>query len=228
MLSRLAVCALLVSRCTDEIEDPVESSAEEESRSDVRWVMRHGMTAATYLTEKAKWEETYELKDLSAYQLDGRVRYAAIWEKGLPSRLSNHNVVSAQALDTLIANQKALKYRLVHLEPYESSGQARWAVIFEQTSDPIDQRYSSKLPAADFQGEYLANLVAGYRLITIEGYTLGGVEYYATVYDRSAGPVQRGPLIPRSSRSSGRRDSSSRDLTCCRSSANHRRRCSAR
>lgn len=202
MLSRIAVCTFLVFGCTspDEIEDPVGPAADEgspgspdsaASLSDVQWVMRHQMTAATYLTEKAKWEETYEPKDISAYQLDGRAYYAAIWEKGLPPRLANHSVVSAQALDTLVANQKALKYRLVHLEPYEVSGQPRWAVIFEQTSNPIDQRYSSKLPAADFQTEYITNLAAGYRLLTIEGYTLGGIEHYATLYEKAAGPVQR-------------------------------------
>src|SRR5688500_17163561 len=153
--------------------------------------MRHNMTAATYLSEKAKWEEAYELKDISAYQLDGLTRYAAIWEKGLPNRLSNHNVVSANDLATLVANQKALKYKLAHVEPFDQGGQTHFAVIFEQTSNPIDQRYNPKLPAANLQSEFFVNSLAGYRLITLEGYTLGGVEYYATVYDKSAGPAQR-------------------------------------
>jgi Bacterial tandem repeat domain 1 len=196
-ISRIALCALLMTGCANVDEgDPVETIDEVTPVSadavpyvsDVLWVSRSPMTAATYLSEKATWEEAgYLLMDISAYPIDGAVRYAAIWEKnGGPLRKSEHLQTAAQ-LTSNNATYSQLGYRLKILEPYESAGQARYAAIWEQVTGSVERKYSTQLSAAQYNTEYTTLTQQGYRLLMIDGYTLGGVEYFATVWDKAVG-----------------------------------------
>lgn len=87
--SALAVAAAAMAGCTEPELKPgtaadelVVSTTPGLAPAPTPWVARHGMTGAEYQRQFDQWVgQGYRLTDVSGYNVNGTVRYAAIWEK---------------------------------------------------------------------------------------------------------------------------------------------------
>ncbi|GEN11693.1 CubicO group peptidase, beta-lactamase class C family [Myxococcus fulvus] len=155
------------------------------------WVARHNLTAAQYQTEFNTWTgQGYRLSYVSGYEDAGSVRYAAIFEDTSgPAWRASHGLTSAQ-YQTAVVNQNAQGYRPVMVNGYSVGGVAYFAVIFHADNGaPWVARHD--LTAAQYQTEFNTWTGQGYRPVHVSGYTSGGAERYAAIWEQSAGPAWR-------------------------------------
>ncbi|WP_344933632.1 serine hydrolase [Sphaerisporangium flaviroseum] len=159
-----------------------------ENRPGPPMVARHGLTAAQYQAEFDRLTpQGYRPVHLDGYRVGGQVLFAAIWEQtGGPAWVARHNLTAAQyqaEFDRLAAQG----YRPVHVDGYESGGQALYAAIWENTPGPaLVARHG--LNSAQYQAEFDRLTAQGYRPAVISGYTVGGTDLYAAIWTRGAGP----------------------------------------
>ena len=103
----LAVAASTLTGCTEPELEPTTTTAADDLTltatpeltvlAPTPWVARHGMTAAEYQAEFDQWVgQGYRLTDVSGYNVNGTVRYAALWEKKAgPEWVARHGMSSA-------------------------------------------------------------------------------------------------------------------------------------
>ena len=155
------------------------------------WVARHGLSSADYQAEFNRWVGAgYRLVSVSGYDEAGAERYAAIWRKvSGPAWQARHGLTSQQYQATF--NQLVAQgYRPVLVNGYEVAGTARFAAIF-QNGGSVAWVARHGLTSAQYQAEFDARVAQGYRLVHVSGYTSGGAERYAAVWERSPGPAWR-------------------------------------
>ena len=155
------------------------------------WVARHGLSSADYQSEFNRWVGAgYRLVSVSGYDDAGAERYAAIWRKvSGPSWQARHGMTSQQYQATF--NQLVAQgYRPVLVNGYEVGGTARFAAIFELGGSAAWVARHD-LTSAQYQAEFDTRVAQGYRLLHVSGYTSGGAERYAAVWERSPGPAAR-------------------------------------
>ncbi|MDQ3814609.1 MAG: serine hydrolase [Armatimonadota bacterium] len=153
------------------------------------WEARHGLTPAQYqsaFTDLSK--QGYRLKVISGYTSGGQERYAAVWNKtGGPEWAARHGLSSAdyqKAFDDF--SKKG--FRLVYISGYAVSNQPQFAAIWEKSAGPAwTARHN--LSSADYQKAFTDLAKQGYRLKVVSGYTVGGKDFYAGIWDKSAGPA---------------------------------------
>ena len=153
------------------------------------WVARHGLTAAQYQAEFNRLgAQGYRIAEVSGYEVGGQARYAAIWDKSAgPARVARHGLSSAQyqAEVNTLAGQG---YRLVHVSGYAVGGQDYYAAIWEKSAG-VAWQARHRLTNAQYQATFTALAGQGYRLANVSGYSLGGQDYYAAIWDKTAGPA---------------------------------------
>jgi CubicO group peptidase (beta-lactamase class C family) len=101
--------------------------------------------------------------------------------------LARHGLSSSQyqsAVDTYVEQG----YRLVDVDGYGANGQARYAAIFLKSGGPA---WSARhgLTSAQYQAEVDARVKAGYRLVHVDGYDIGGTARFAAIFHKSPGPA---------------------------------------
>lgn len=176
---------------------PEEAAADSASTSQAlagpndAWVARHGLTTAQYQTEFNTWEgQGYRLSYVSGYEEAGSARYAAIWEQTSgPAWRAFHGLTSAQ-YQTTVVNQQAQGYRPVMVNGFSVGGVAYFAVIFHVDSG-VAWVARHDLTPAQYQSEFNNWVGQGYRLVHVSGYTSGGAERYAAIWDKTSGPASR-------------------------------------
>lgn len=155
------------------------------------WQARHGMTAAQYQTEFDKWVgQGYRLRLVNGYAVGGSARYAAIWDKSAAPGpwVARHGMTAAQYqsdFDSYVGQG----YRLVHVSGYADGGRARYAALWEKSGDRSAWVARHGMTAAQYQGYFDSYVGQGYRLAHVSGYAVGGVAYYAAIWDRKATPA---------------------------------------
>lgn len=157
--------------------------------ANVPWVARHGLTSAEYQTQfNSMVSQGYRLVDISGYEVGGQARYAAIWEKSAgPGWQARHGLTSAQYQATF--NQLVAQgYRPLRVAGYTVGGQDYYAAIFEQ-SGGVAWEARHRLTGAQYQATFSTLVGQGYRLMSVSGYAIGGQDYYAAVFQKSAGPA---------------------------------------
>lgn len=117
---------------------------------------------------------------------DGRDRYAAIWEKlpGPQNWVARHGMTSSgyqQEFDKWVGQG----YRLKHVSGYRVNNQARYAAIWDKpTTPPTSWSARHGLTSAQYQQYFNQQAAAGYTLRVVSGYNVGGVDYYAAIFDK--------------------------------------------
>ncbi|MBT9312835.1 hypothetical protein [Leptothoe kymatousa] len=90
-----------------------------EKRSGPAWVARHGMSSSQY---QAKFDELtadgYRLAHVSGYRVNGRDRYAAIWEKRSGSAWVARHGMSSSGYQSAFNNYVDDGYRLISVSGY--------------------------------------------------------------------------------------------------------------
>jgi CubicO group peptidase (beta-lactamase class C family) len=81
--------------------------------------------------------------------------------------------------------------RLTQISGSESSGQGRYAAIFEKNNKTTAWAAHHGMTAADFNSTHNQLHGDGYRLIWLDGFGVGTTAYYNGIWERTLGPVQR-------------------------------------
>ncbi len=153
------------------------------------WVARHNMTSAQYQSQFNTWVgQGYRLVLVEGYESGGEARYAALWElKSGPSWVARHGMTSAQyqaEFNTWVGRG----FRLKRVQGYAVAGTDYYAAIWEQTTGPSWVAHHG-MTSGTYQGTFNAYVAQGYRLTHVSGYTVGGTDYYAAIWEKSAGPA---------------------------------------
>lgn len=152
------------------------------------WVARHNMTAGQYQDEfNRRGREGYRLVQVSVYRGLGQDLYAAIWIKeSKPAWVARHrmtNTTYQHEFNNLIQDG----FRLVDVSGCRIGGEARYAAIWEQRSGPAwVARHGMR--SAEYQQEFERLGKDGYRLIHVDGYTIGSKRRFAAIWEHGEGP----------------------------------------
>ena len=153
------------------------------------WQARHGLTAAQYQQEFNKLlAQGYRLVEVSGYGVDDQDTYAAIWEKRQgPPWQARHGLTAAQyqqEFDKLVRQG----YHPVFVNGYVVGGQDRYAAIFEQGQIGAWQARHN-LTSAEYQQEFDKWAAQGYHLVDVSGYSVGGQDRYAAIWQQGQSPA---------------------------------------
>jgi hypothetical protein len=110
--------------------------------------------------------------------------FAAIWDKSNgPAWQARHGLSSAQYQQTFneLVGQG---YRPVDVSGYSVGGQATYAAIFEKRSAPQFAAVHG-LSNARYQQEFNRLTGAGFKPVHVAGYTVGGQDQYAAIFEKS-------------------------------------------
>ncbi len=155
------------------------------------YISRHNLSPAQYQIEFNKWTgEGYRLSQVSGYSDGGQDRYAAIFEKESgPTWTARHDMSSAQYQNQVnILNAQG--YRPVQVSGFPSGNAAKYAAIFfKETNAPASEARHG-MTSAEYQTEYNKWTGLGYQLTDVSGYTVGGVDYYAAIWEKIGGPTR--------------------------------------
>lgn len=118
------------------------------------WVARHGLTAAQYQSEFDRLAALgYQPVDVSGYAVNGRDRYAAIWNQSNTPFVARHGLTAAQyqAEFTKYLNQG---YRLHTVDGYTVGGQDRYMAVWQNTNYTAAQLRSIDQNVTAFMRQY--------------------------------------------------------------------------
>src|SRR5882757_4478781 len=107
-----------------------------EKKNGPEWKAKHSMSAADYQSNVTTLgAQGFEVSFISGYEVNGQVKYAAIWEKKNPAYIARHGQTQAQFQAEFDADTKA-GYRLIFVTCYAAGNTAYYASIFEKTAGP--------------------------------------------------------------------------------------------
>jgi cytochrome c biogenesis factor len=159
----------------------------EKSDNQNAWVARHGLSSAQYQAEFDKLVgQGYKLMQVSGYNVGGRDRYAAIWEKSGNQNawVARHGLSSAQyqaEFDKLVGQG----YKLMQVSGYSVGGRDRYAAIWEKSGNQNAWVARHGLSSAQYQAEFDKLVGQGYKLMQVSGYSVGGQDRYAAIWEKS-------------------------------------------
>jgi Bacterial tandem repeat domain 1 len=153
------------------------------------WGARHGLPSLQY---QQAFDQLvglgYRLVDVTGYALNNTAWYAGIWElRPGPAWQAVHGLDSAQ-YQTKFDQLAAAGYRLIRVAGYEVNGHDLYAAIWEQKDGPAWQARHG-LTSAEYQQAFNDLTSQGYRLTDVSGYTSGGQERYAAIWELREGPA---------------------------------------
>ncbi|MFI7126075.1 serine hydrolase [Nonomuraea sp. NPDC050153] len=153
---------------------------------------RHGLTEPEYRAEYQRLiKEGYRLIHVAGYEVGGKTYFAAIWEfTGGPDLITYHDMTSEQYQAEFDRQLKG-GYRLIHVDGYGMGGKAHFAAIWEKVWGARGPDWEARhdLTAERYQAEFDRLTKDGYRPVHVSGYTVGGVDLYAAIWVRGAGPA---------------------------------------
>jgi Astacin (Peptidase family M12A)/Bacterial tandem repeat domain 1 len=152
------------------------------------WVARHNMTSSSYQTYFNTYASLgYRLQWVSGYTVGGITYYAAIWDKAAGGAWVAHHGMSSSSYQSLFNTYTSQGYRLKMVNGYNVNGVAQFAAIWERVSGSSWVARHNMTPSS-YQTYFNTYTSQGYRLVHVSGYNVGGVTYYAALWDKSAGP----------------------------------------
>ncbi|MFC4584471.1 hypothetical protein [Sphaerisporangium corydalis] len=151
----------------------------------------YGLTSDQY---QQKFDELssqgFRLVQFSGYSLGSQERFAAMFEQqsGPPQR-PVYGLTSdqyQQKFDELSSQG----FRLVQFSGYSLGSQERFAAIFQQQDGPPWLAFHGLTPDR-FQQKFDELKGQGFRLVGVNGYSLGSQERFAAMFEQQSGPPQR-------------------------------------
>ncbi|KAL3489680.1 hypothetical protein BJX62DRAFT_238943 [Aspergillus germanicus] len=148
------------------------------------WVARHnidGPSLQKYTDEYI--EKGYRVADVSAYEVDGEARFAAIWEK-----VDDGNAwwawASMTASDYQAKFDKYLKdgYRLTDVSGYAIGNKVYYAAIWDTSAASGAWVARHGMDSSTFQSLFNKYKAEGYVLEVLSGYNTGTADRYAALW----------------------------------------------
>ena len=150
------------------------------------WAARHGMTPAQYQSNFDKYTaKGYRLTDVSAYSVNGKARYAAIWEKASgPAWVARHGM-NATAYQAKFDDLTAKGYAPAFLDGMGQGQSGTFAAYWEKSGGAWVARHG--LTGSAYQAEFDKWVSKGYRLVDVSGYEVKGAARYAAIWKKVGG-----------------------------------------
>jgi hypothetical protein len=153
------------------------------------WQARHGLTSAQYQREFDKLlAEGYRLIEVTGFGVGNSDRYGAIWEKSPGPAWQARHGLSAVQYQQEFDNLTRQGFRPVNISAYTVAGQDRYAAIFERRQGGAWVARHG-LTSSQYQQEFDRLVSQGYRLLEVSGYTVGGKDHYAAIWEKANGPA---------------------------------------
>lgn len=173
--------------------DPRFAAIWEQSPSSPQWVARHGLDASQYSSAFSTYtNQGYRLRLVNGYTLsNNQSRFAAIWDKSPLSGtyVARHGMTSSQ-YQSFFNDYVSQGYKLVHVSGYAENNQPRFAAIWERLNRSTGESWVARhgLTKDQYWREFQSLQKQGYRLRVVSPYVVGGVEYFAGIWDDSRVP----------------------------------------
>ena len=152
-----------------------------------------GQAAIHDATEDAAMDQDNLLNDnhfqpvwTSIYTQGGAVRYAVIWEEGPSNRI----LLLGRSYSQLVADKalyEANGYYLYHISATTVGANEIYATVWEKAGLHAAQIWKVRMNGQEYQTQFNTATAAGYRLVSVFGYTLAGVQQYAAVWRKVGG-----------------------------------------
>src|SRR5581483_9860857 len=151
------------------------------------WIARHNLSPADYQQAFDTYtKQGYRLTTVSGYTCGGQERYIALWEKISGPEWAARHGLSAQDYQTAFDDFVKKGFRLKHVSDYGVGNAAKFAGIWEKMAKP-EWTAKHNMTAAQYQQAFDDYKSKGFRLIDVSGYVVNNTEYFAAIWDKSAG-----------------------------------------
>lgn len=155
------------------------------------WKAKQNMTGSEFQKSFDSYKEKgFYLSYIDGYLYDGKLRYAAIWEKyKSPPKMRVRHGMSSSEYQKQYDKQKKDGYKVVHIDGYAKDGKAYYAAIWHKNGTKV--RASHGLTSDKYQSKALKNRDDGYRLKKVSAFSIKGKPYYSAIWIKGKGPKQR-------------------------------------
>lgn len=152
------------------------------------WVARHGMTSSEYQSQFDYWvRQGYRLTDISGYNVNDAVRFAALWEKKSgPAWVARHGM-TASSYQSQFNYWTSRGYRLTWIQGYAIGGVDYYAAIWEYDTSGPAWIARHRMSSSTYQSYFNYYARHGYRLKHVSGYLVGTSDRYAAIWEKSSG-----------------------------------------
>jgi len=151
------------------------------------WEAHHGMTSAQYQTTFNQLVgKGYRLQFVSGYGVAGHDYYAACWDKSSGPAWEAHHGMNAASYQNTFNQLVNQGYRLRWVSGYVVNGTDLYAAIWDKSSAGAWQA-RHRMSASAYVTQAAAFAAQGYRLVCVSGYSFGGNDYYAALWEKPTG-----------------------------------------
>ncbi len=186
---KMAIWGLLLafsfSYANEKSNEPVlETEPLRAAKTLKNWAARHGMSSKAYQDNFTKFSKKgFRLTAVDGYLVNGKIYYAALWEKGNTSGLVARHGLTGKQYQAEFSKWSSKGYRLIHVDGYSDGKRARYAAIWQKGSQAgLKARHG--LTGKQYQAEFTKYHKAGYRLVHVSGYGVKGKLYYAAIWKK--------------------------------------------
>jgi hypothetical protein len=149
---------------------------------------KHGLSAEQYQQEFDKaWHEGLRPVRVSAYPTKEGIRFAAVFVRE-PHNLqfaARHGLDSA-AYQAEFNKMEKEGYSLIDISGYKDGATVRYAAIFEKGPKHEERMARHGLTSADYQKVFDEEKKAGWHLLRVNCYDVGGDPQYAAIWGKGA------------------------------------------
>jgi hypothetical protein len=114
--------------------------------------------------------------------------YAAIWDKDQSVAWEARHGLTSDEYQAVVDRLAPQGFRPVEVSGYSVDGQARYATVWEQRQGPAWVARHG-LTSDEYQQEFDRLTGEGFAPVSISGYTVGGRDLYAAVWEQRQGPA---------------------------------------
>lgn len=158
------------------------------AQSIVPSVAHHDLTAAAYQRLLDKYQHAgFRLKQIDGYSVGDQVFYAAIWEKQAGPAMESHHGMTATDYQTKFNQYTSNGFRLIHVDGFGLGNQAYYSAIWEKADGPPIVTHHG-MSSTEYQSKFETYTKDGYRLVSVNGYTVNSKAQFAAIWEKSSGP----------------------------------------
>ena len=128
----------------------------------------------------------YYIKRVSAYTLNNKDYYAAVFEKNNGKKWVARHRMGASKYQEEYNKWKRAGYRLVDVDGYQLNGKSRFAAVWVKKSGPALATHHN-MTSEQYQAKSNYYVSRGYRTTHVSGYAVGGKDYYAAIWEKKGG-----------------------------------------
>jgi CubicO group peptidase (beta-lactamase class C family) len=152
------------------------------------WEAHHGMTSSDYQTRFNQLVgQGFRLRQVSGYAVGNQDFYAAVWDKSPGPAWEAHHGMTSTAYQARFNQLVGQGFRLRQVSGYSVGNQDFYAAIWDKSPGPAWEAHHG-MTSADYQTRFNQLVGQGYRLVNVSGYSVGGTDRYAAIWEKAPGP----------------------------------------